>query len=90
LGVGHVAELGFATATDRQIWDEATLRSAILVTKDRDFPVLRLASNVGPTIVWVRVGNVKNRVLIAQMVRALPKIVSAVERGETVIELVGR
>jgi predicted nuclease of predicted toxin-antitoxin system len=32
----HVADLGLLTATDRQIWDEAVSRSAVLTTKDRD------------------------------------------------------
>jgi predicted nuclease of predicted toxin-antitoxin system len=48
----HVGDLGLLTATDRQIWDEAVSRSAVLVTKDRDFPIFRAASNDGPTILW--------------------------------------
>jgi predicted nuclease of predicted toxin-antitoxin system len=86
----HTGDLALLTATDRQIWDEAMSRSEVLVTKDRDFPILRAASNDGPAILWVRVGNTDNRTLIAQMLRALPAIIAAVERGETVIELVGR
>jgi predicted nuclease of predicted toxin-antitoxin system len=66
------------------------LRSAVLVTKDRDFSLLRAAGNDGPVILWVRTGNADNRTLITQMVRALPEIVSAIERGEGVIEFVGR
>jgi predicted nuclease of predicted toxin-antitoxin system len=86
----HVGELALLTATDRQIWDEAISRSAVVVTKDRDFPLFRVASNDGPAILWVRVGNTDNRTLIAQILRALPAIIAAVERGETVIEFVGR
>jgi predicted nuclease of predicted toxin-antitoxin system len=86
----HVADLGLLAATDQKIWDEAIIRSAVLVTKDRDFPLLRAAQKDGPTIFWVRVGNSDNRTLIAQILRALPAIISAIERGETVIEFVGR
>ena len=86
----HVADLGLLTATDRQIWDEALSRSAVLVTKDRDFALFRATSQDGPAIVWVRIGNTDNRTLIAQMLRSLPAIIAAVERGETVIEFVGR
>jgi predicted nuclease of predicted toxin-antitoxin system len=86
----HVADLGLLTATDRQIWQEVILRSAVLVTKDRDFSLLRAASNDGPVILWVRTGNANNRTLITQIVRALPEIVGAIERGEGVIEFVGR
>jgi predicted nuclease of predicted toxin-antitoxin system len=85
----HIGDLGLLTATDRQIWDEARSRSAVLATKDRDFPILRAASNDGPTILWIRVGNTDNRTLIAQILRALPAIIDAVERGEPVIEFVG-
>jgi predicted nuclease of predicted toxin-antitoxin system len=77
----HVADIGLVTATDQRIWQEAVTRSAVLVTKDRDFPLLRVARNDGPTILWVRVGNIDNRTLIAQVLRALPSIVAAAVDG---------
>jgi predicted nuclease of predicted toxin-antitoxin system len=86
----HTGDLGLLTATDRQIWDEAISRSAVLVTKDRDFPIFRATSGDGPAILWIRVGNTDNRTLIAQILRALPTIIEAIERGEPVIEFVGR
>jgi predicted nuclease of predicted toxin-antitoxin system len=86
----HVADLGLLTATDRQVWDEALSRAAVLVTKDRDFALFRATSHDGPAIVWVRIGNTDNRTLIEQMLRSLPAIIAAAERGETVIEFVGR
>jgi len=60
----HVIDLGLLAATDQQIWDEAISRSAVLVTKDRDFPLCRAARNDGPAVLWVRVGNISNRKLI--------------------------
>ena len=86
----HVADLELVAATDRQIWQEVSLRSAVLVTKDRDFSLLRAAGDDGPVILWVRTGNADNRTLITQIVRALPEIVGAIERGEGIIEFVGR
>lgn len=86
----HVDHLGLLNATDRRIWAEAISRSAVLVTKDRDFPVLRVADSDGPTVLWIRIGNTDNRTLIAQILRALPSVVAAVERGEPVIEFVGK
>jgi len=77
-------------ATDQQIWDEAISRSAVLVTKDRDFALRKAASNDGPAILWVRVGNTSNRKLIELALRSLPSIINAIERNEAVIELVGR
>jgi predicted nuclease of predicted toxin-antitoxin system len=86
----HVIDLGLLAATDHQIWDEAISRSAVLVTKDRDFPIRRAASNNGPAILWVRVGNITNRKLIELALQALPAIIEAIERNEAVIEFVGR
>ncbi|UPJ65918.1 DUF5615 family PIN-like protein [Bradyrhizobium sp. 191] len=43
----HVAEFGMANAIDGVIWNEATSRSAVLVTKDRDFSLLRVAKSQG-------------------------------------------
>lgn len=83
-------DLGLLAATDQQIWDEAISRSAVLVTKDRDFPLRRAARSDGPAILWVRVGNASNRKLIELALRALPAIIDAIERGEAVIEFVGR
>ena len=86
----HVIDLGLVAATDRQIWDEAISCSAVLVTKDRDFPLRRAARNDGPPILWIRVGNIGNRKLIELVLRALPTIFDAIERDESVIEFVGR
>jgi predicted nuclease of predicted toxin-antitoxin system len=36
----HVADLDLQGATDQELWNEATSRSAVLVTKDRDFSFL--------------------------------------------------
>ena len=86
----HVIDLGLQAATDEQIWDEAISRSAVLVTKDSDFALRRAATNDGPAILWVRVGNTSNRKLIELVLRALPAIIAAIERDEAVIEFIGR
>lgn len=75
-----------ANAIDGVIWNEAISRSAILVTKDRDFSLLRAAKRLGPAVLWVRVGNIDNRALIRQLLDAMPQIVEAVARGEAVVE----
>jgi predicted nuclease of predicted toxin-antitoxin system len=86
----HVAEIGLVSAPDRQIWNAVIERAAILVTKDRDFAIARAAAREGPAIIWVRLGNTNNETLIARIVGALASIAAAIERDETVIELVAR
>lgn len=83
----HTADLGMLAATDAMIWDEAVARSAVLVTKDRDFAMLRAARRSGPFILWIRFGNMNNRTLIAQILRAMQRVIKAIERGDAVIEL---
>lgn len=78
-----------ANATDGAIWNEAIARPAVLVTKDRDFSLLRAAKRQGPIVLWVRVGNIDNRALMRQFLGAMPQISEAIARGEAVIEFVG-
>jgi predicted nuclease of predicted toxin-antitoxin system len=86
----HVADIGLLSATDHQIWQAAIDQSAALVTKDRDFLMIRAASDSGPTVVWIRSGNVDNRDLIEQVIGALPAILAAIERQEAVMEVTAR
>ncbi|WP_085974800.1 DUF5615 family PIN-like protein [Bradyrhizobium yuanmingense] len=57
----HVAEFGMANATDGAIWNEAASRSAILVTKDRDFSLLRAAKRQGPIVLEATAQRVGQR-----------------------------
>jgi predicted nuclease of predicted toxin-antitoxin system len=84
----HVADVDMATDTDRQIWEEAVALGRV-GDKDKDFAMQRAAIQVGPTILWIRIGNVGNRTLISRRLQSLPQLRSAIERGETIIELVG-
>ena len=86
----HVAELGLVNASDRQIWETEVSRNAILITKDQDFAIARVAAGEGPVVLWIRIGNASNDTLIARVVGTLAKVSAAIERGETVIELVTR
>lgn len=83
----HVEELGLASAPDRTIWDHAVRTGSVIVTKDEDFLTLRALRSVGPSIVWVRIGNTTRDELLRIMNSALPEILAALERGESVVEV---
>lgn len=83
----HVADLNMLGATDAMIWKQAIADLATLVTKDRDFTLLRAARRNGPSIFWIRVGNINNRALIATVLRSMPKLLEALKRGDTIVEL---
>jgi predicted nuclease of predicted toxin-antitoxin system len=84
----HLADIGMLTASDASIWQRALERKAVLITKDEDFVTLRaLSKQGGPPIVWVRIGNTTRAALSARFDAALPMIIEAIERGETVIQI---
>lgn len=60
----HVNDVGLAGAEDFVIWDHALGVDAIIVTKDEDFAERTARTAVGPVIVWLRIGNATNRVLL--------------------------
>jgi predicted nuclease of predicted toxin-antitoxin system len=88
---GHLAERVAAhnleAASDATISKFALEASAIIITKDEDFARPKALSGTGPAIVWIRLPNVRRRGLLAWCEKALPDILSALERGETLIEL---
>ena len=84
----HVSDVDMSSADDDAIWDFAATEQAVIMTKDEDFATRRVLSQDGPVIVWVRLGNSRNAVLIGWLERGLPFVIEAIERGETLIELV--
>ena len=83
----HVADRGMASASDHVISDYAACVGAVIVTKDEDFAIRRLLAE-GPAIVWLRLGNTRRAALLARIEAELPAIIAALERGETLIEVV--
>jgi predicted nuclease of predicted toxin-antitoxin system len=88
---GHEAvtarDSGLRDAADPAIWARAIADSAILVTKDEDFALMAAADQAGPTVLWVRTGNLVNRLLLARFERAWPEIEQHLQAGAKVVEL---
>ena len=84
----HVADVGLSRAPDHAIWNHAKSVNAVLVTKDQDFVTMRaLSAEPAPAVIWVRIGNATKRVSIERFSAALPALVEALERGETVVQM---
>jgi predicted nuclease of predicted toxin-antitoxin system len=60
---------------------------AVIITKDEDF-VVRTLLETGPPIVWVRIGNPRRADLLRRIEMDFPAIRKALERGETLIEII--
>lgn len=88
---GHVAEhvndIGQSEAPDRELWQYALDRQAVIITKDEDFTQMVAMGGESPTVVWVRVGNTRRAALLAWFEPLIDPIVSMLERGDQVIEL---
>ena len=83
----HVSQLGLLRAKDTAIWDHALTTGAILVTKDEDFAQRRGTADVGPQIVWLRIGNARTRRLLQWFEVAFPRIVADLSRNDAVVEV---
>jgi predicted nuclease of predicted toxin-antitoxin system len=64
----HVLDIDLHESDDSTIWDYAIEQSAVILTKDEDFPH-RLNQNPqkAPTIIWLRMGNTSRHVLLERI-----------------------
>ena len=75
------------TSTDRAIWRHARDIGACIVTKDEDFVLLQALDPVGPPIPWIRIGNTVRSALLQRFAAIWPSVVSAIDRGEKIVEV---
>ncbi len=83
----HISDIGQDRSADHDIWRRARKKGATIISKDIDFALLSRRHNAGPAVVWVRLGNVRNRVLLERMQNELPNIIDLLEKGERLIEV---
>lgn len=83
----HDVDLNMQAASDHDIWKRAREIGACIVTKDEDFILLQALDRAGPTVVWVRIGNAVRNVLLRRLPEIWPAVLSAIERGDKVIEV---
>jgi predicted nuclease of predicted toxin-antitoxin system len=81
----HVNHMHLRGSSDAHIWSYVIRKEAVLVTKDEDFIVLAERSLKVRAVVWVRVGNTRNRALLNIFSRALPDLLASINAGERII-----
>jgi predicted nuclease of predicted toxin-antitoxin system len=88
---GHEAkaarEVGLRGADDPVIWAYAQAGAWVVVTKDEDFAERALRSQTGPQVLWLRIGNSTNRVLLAWLDPLLAGAVADLQAGHRLVEL---
>ena len=75
-------------------WAKPAIRSyaiqnnAVIITKDEDFVIRASVNEIGPPVVWVRIGNVGKQALLHWIKPMLPFIIREIEAGEKLVELI--
>ncbi len=85
----HVADLGWADADDRTIWQATAQQGIVIFTKDKDFGVLSATLGFPPKVVLLRVGNCATTDLERHLVRRsgpIAQFVADPTKGLLVIE----
>ena len=82
----HLHELGLASATDHEVWARALANNQVVITKDRDFVEWAIVRDPAPQVVWLRIGNLGNRVLIARLESSWGRIQAELISGVRVVE----
>ena len=84
----HVGDCGLSSASDAGIWNYAAERQAVILTKDDDFAQRKSLVDGGPSVIWIRLPNARTRSLLAWFDTAFPLALEALQRGETLVELI--
>ena len=83
----HVLDLGFGQGDDRDIWFLAASQSRIVVSKDEDFFTLATRPDDGGRLLWIRIGNCRNPVLLLALESSWADIERAFTNGQRIVEL---
>jgi len=77
----HVLDVQLDEASDREIWQYAKLNDLTIISKDEDFFHLSVFDPEGPSLIWVRLGNCRRKVLLETFSKLLTQLIEALESG---------
>ncbi len=83
----HIFDLLPPDAEDDEVWALVMRLYAVLLTKDEDFITIRMRAGIGPTVVWLRIGNATNATLFAWLGPRLANIVGAIGQATPIVEV---
>ncbi|WP_254448607.1 DUF5615 family PIN-like protein [Spirosoma rhododendri] len=70
-----VREVGLLDADDFAIWEYAKREDYVVVTFDKDIPMIGAVKGFPPKIIWLRTGNMSNQALISLFTARLSEFV---------------
>jgi predicted nuclease of predicted toxin-antitoxin system len=83
----HALELNMGQSKDNALWEYAERNGAVIATKDEDFADWISRGRGGPSVLWLRMGNCTNDVLVAKVASIWPEAKARLERGERLVEV---
>jgi len=83
----HVLDLGLDEADDIEIWNWALSENAVVISMDEDFAYLANRPGDRGRLVWVRLGNCRNHVLLETFDKLLDSITTAIDGGQRIVEI---
>jgi predicted nuclease of predicted toxin-antitoxin system len=86
LDATHVRDLGLRDRPDHDIWREALRDGSVVLSRDADFANFARQDAKG-RLVWLRIGNCSNAILIQTFERHWPTILARIKGGERLIEV---
>jgi predicted nuclease of predicted toxin-antitoxin system len=85
-----VRDLGLRNARDRDIFLEARIADAVVMTKDADFISLLRELGPPPRVIWLRCGNTSNACLRDLLRSTLLRALALIAAGESLVEIADR
>jgi predicted nuclease of predicted toxin-antitoxin system len=84
----HVIDMGLVDADDAPIFNAARVASiTAVITKDEDFVRLLEQHGPPPQVVWITVGNIRNRELRRVVLDAWPRVAELLVANEALVEI---
>ena len=80
-------EVGLRDAEDPVIWQYALQNEMAIITKDEDFAERSAISQLSPVVIWLRLGNATNPVLLGWFMPTVPAILARIRSGDRLIEV---
>jgi len=81
----HVFDVGLSRAEDGAVW-HASRSGDIIITKDEDFAECTTRLD-GPQVVWLRIGNTTNPVLLDWLDARWAEVIRFIDEGNPLIEV---
>ena len=83
----HVLDVQLDRQKDPLIWQYAIANGFVLISKDEDFAEWVNVRHPMAPVIWVRIGNCRNEVLMAAFERVFPVIKQRLAGGEVLVEV---